>query len=131
MTGPDPAVPAAAFADETPTDDVPESGAPSDGDASHGHPDHPNPVRRMTPQQLSPGIYVQPGEVGYVVQGQIMPDGQAFVVIRFEHAAGSTVLPLPVEFAAGLGQALLDESDRIAVTQGIVVPSPSRLIVPR
>lgn len=86
---------------------------------AHGH-EHPAPSPGPTAADLPPGVYVQPGEIGYLLNTQAMPDGRVWTVLRIEHAAGSTVLPLPPEFARTFGLGLLDEAARgLSVMQTI------------
>lgn len=108
-TAPTPEDVAATALDEA--DTAPPESPPLDGHTHDGEP------RTATAADLQPGMYVQPGEMGFVLNMQAMPDGRVWVVARIEHAAGSTVLPLPVDFARSFGLGLLDEAARGATAQ--------------
>ena len=62
---------------------------------------------------VSPHMHVQPGPM--TTACGVMPDGT--IVLRIEHATGSTMLPMDVEFAKGLINQLQQ------VTGGLVVPT--------
>lgn len=93
--------------------DEADAALPAPDEHDHDHEHHHEP-KAPSAADLPPGVYVQPGETGFLLQTQAMPDGRVWVVARVEHATGSTVLPLPPAFARQFGMGLLDESARAA-----------------
>lgn len=113
--------------DVTPEDGepFPEAHDHADG-ADHGHEHDVEPG--IPVPQSSPLLVlsqVMPTNFGYDVETRANPaDGLPMTVLRIEHAAGSTVIPMSPQAAIMLGRALQDEGMRpvLARPSGLVVP---------
>ena len=72
------------------------------------------------PQQIAPGMHVQPGPMSYMVGTKMVPTPNGltkFVVLHFETATGSVILPMDATFAKGIADAIVKAATGIEIVR--------------
>ena len=73
----------------------------------------------MGPATVAPGMHVTPGPLAWTTERRILPgsdgDPVAVVVIRIEHATGSTVLPVIAEAARAFAGDIIRAADGLEI----------------
>lgn len=76
----------------------------------------------QTETPFLPGMHVQQTPMTIQVRRALRPDGQTVIVVHAEHATGSTMLVLDVDYARTVGNLLVRESGGLQIASTLMTP---------